>query len=201
MQTQFVDRNSGSTYLDKWMKPVLGITPESRHHVGNQPEKQPLDNSCNEDQNLAVDRHVIMSQVLSNDPDNRLTFSLATPRLGAIAYKRIVHPETGVAPSSKRIIDDCERVWTSCRPILEARGAFVPGLADRRGHRKTQKGNTGRNKHGGKREKLDARDFITVDDDGRFVLGKAIGGLGDFHDDLKALFDTENIMRASAGFF
>ena len=144
MQTQFVDGNSGSTYLDKWMKPVLGITPESRHHVGNQSEKQPLDNILNEDHNLAVDRHVILSQVLSNDPDDKLTFSLATPRLGAIAYKRIVHPETGVAPTSERIIEDCERVWTSCCPILEHRGVFVPDLADRRGHRKTQKGNTGR---------------------------------------------------------
>ena len=34
-----------------------------------------------------------------------------------------------------------------------------------------------------------------------FVLGEAIGGLSDFHDDLKALFDTENIMKAWADFF
>ena len=45
------------------------------------------------------------------------------------------------------------------------------------------------------------RDFIKVDDDGRFTLGKAAGGLGDFHDDLKSLFDTENILTASAEFF
>ena len=33
------------------------------------------------------------------------------------------------------------------------------------------------------------------------TLGKAVGSLGDFHDDLKSLFDTENIMKASAEFF
>ena len=33
------------------------------------------------------------------------------------------------------------------------------------------------------------------------MLGKAVGGLGDFHCDLKSLFDTENIMKASADFF
>ena len=99
MKTEFVKGNSGPTYHDKWMKPVLNITPDSRHYVGNQPEKMPMDNSCNEDQNLAVDCHVILSQVLSNDPDDPLTFSLATPRLGASTYIRITHPDTGVSPT------------------------------------------------------------------------------------------------------
>jgi len=39
MDTQFVDGNSGPTYLDKWLKPVLNITPDRKHYVGNQPEK------------------------------------------------------------------------------------------------------------------------------------------------------------------
>ena len=80
MKTEFVKGNSGPTYHDKWMKPVLNITLDSRHYVGNQPEKMPMDNSLNEDQNLAVDRHVILSRVLSNDPDDPLTFFLATRR-------------------------------------------------------------------------------------------------------------------------
>ena len=42
---------------------------------------------------------------------------------------------------------------------------------------------------------------ITLNDDGCFVLGKAGGDLGDFHCDLKSLFNTENIMKASADFF
>jgi len=169
MKTEFVKGNSGPTYHDKWMKPVLNITPDSRHYVGNQPEKMPMDNSCNEDQNLAVDRHVILSQVLSNDPDDPLTFSLATPRLGVSAYIRITHPDTGVSPTSDRIIEDCEHVWTLCCPILEHQGVFVPGLADWWGHRKTKKGNTGRNQYGGEREKMDMRDFIKVDDNGSFT--------------------------------
>ena len=44
------------------------------------------------------------------------------------------------------------------------------------------------------------KEFITVDDDGQFVMGKGVGGLGDFHCDLKSLFDTQNIMKASADF-
>jgi len=39
MDTQFVDGNSGPTYLDKWLKPVLNITPDCKHYVGNQTEK------------------------------------------------------------------------------------------------------------------------------------------------------------------
>ena len=180
---------------------VLNITPDSKYYVGNQPEKMPMDNSCNEDQNLAVDCHVILSQVLSNDTDDPLTFSLVTPQLGASTYIHITHPDTGVSPTSDHIIEDCERVQMSCRPIIEHRGVFVPDLADPRGHRKTKKGNTWRNQHGGEREKMDMRDFIKVDDNGRLILGKAVGSLGDFHDDLKSLFDTENIMKASAEFF
>ena len=64
-----------------------------------------------------------------------------------------------------------------------------------------KKGNNGRNHHGGKRENMDVRDFIKVDDNGRFILGKSVSSLGDFHDDLKSLFDTENIKIASADFF
>ena len=76
----------------------------------------------------------------------------------------------------------------------------LSGLADRRGHRKTKKGNTVRRQHGGNRDKRDMKEFITVNDDGPFVMGKGVGGLGDFHCDLKSLFDTENIMKASSDF-
>eukprot|EP00580_Thalassiosira_gravida_P003366 CAMPEP_0201606088 /NCGR_PEP_ID=MMETSP0492-20130828/5671_1 /ASSEMBLY_ACC=CAM_ASM_000837 /TAXON_ID=420259 /ORGANISM="Thalassiosira gravida, Strain GMp14c1" /LENGTH=37 /DNA_ID= /DNA_START= /DNA_END= /DNA_ORIENTATION= len=37
-----------------------------------------------------------------------------------------------------------------------------------------------------------------MDDDGRFTLGNGVGRLGDFHGDLKSLFDTEIILTASA---
>ena len=76
----------------------------------------------------------------------------------------------------------------------------LSGLADRRGHRKTKKGNTGRRQHGGNRDKRDMKEFITVDDDGQFVMGKGVGGLGDFRCDLKLLFYTQNHEGVS-GFF
>ena len=51
------------------------------------------------------------------------------------------------------------------------------------------------------RDKRDMKEFIKVDDDGQLVMGKGVGGLGDFHCDLKSLLDTVNIMKASADFF
>ena len=62
-------------------------------------------------------------------------------------------PSDGV-PSSKRIIEDCDRALDSMRTVMEHRGAIVPGLANRNGHRYSK---SGTKSHGGatvKKEEL-----------------------------------------------
>lgn len=49
-------------------------------------------------------------------------------------------------PSSKRVIQDVEKVSTALHKISTAKGAYVPGLADRKGWRRRKDGG-----HGGKR--------------------------------------------------
>ena len=121
-------------YLKRWIKPELGICEGMDNYefsfVGNQPEKMPLDNSLNQDVHEARRRHCVMSKALCNDGDPRL-FSIATPRVGSPTYARIFDPTTGVAPSSKRIVEDVHGVFNSCLKILYAEGAFVDGLANR----------------------------------------------------------------------
>ena len=63
---------------------------------------------------------------------------------------RVLHPETGVCPTSERIVGDFTRCWgKNLDKIVEARGAYVMNLGNRNGHRVR----TGVNKRGGHRVK------------------------------------------------
>ena len=184
-----------------WIKPEFGICDEWRyykhHMVGNQPEKMPLDNSCNKDIKSSVDRSITLSNALCKDKNDPRVFSIATPNHASRAFKRIFDPVTGVSPTSERIIQDIDRVWVNMRTIYENDGAHVPGLASRTGHRKS----SGRNgfKWGGKREKKAAEHFFLGGEDGEWMW-KA-GGLGDLHGDIKDLFQSHDILKASEDLF
>ena len=80
-----------------------------------------------------------------------LKFSKATPRLMLSSYLRVLDPETGVVPSSARIIQDVKKCWgTHLDAICEERGGPVEGLgSSRTGVRKID----GLEKRGGKRVK------------------------------------------------
>ena len=60
---------------------------------------------------------------------------MATPELAAKTYKRLLHPITGVAPTSKRILEDVSGVWLAMNIVCEQKGVYVPGLAERSGRR------------------------------------------------------------------
>ena len=63
-------------------------------------------------------------------------------------------PTKGVAPSSKRIVQDIEGVWKAMKIIYDKKGVYVPGLANRTGRRFFR--NTTHSKiHGGPRQKGD----------------------------------------------
>ena len=84
--------------------------------------------------------------------DPRL-FSLSTPKEGVSAYKRVFDPKDGVAPTSKRIVQDIHKVVNALAVIHREKGVFVPGLAGGRtpGHRHTKTTEKTSNNHIGKR--------------------------------------------------
>ena len=95
---------------------------------GNSPELMPLDNSLNQDIHVAVNRHVVLSNLSKVENDER-TFSLRTPKQIACAYARVFDQKNGIAPTSKRILQDIEKTFNAMQVILTNRGVYVPGLA------------------------------------------------------------------------
>ena len=111
--------------------------------------------------------------------DPRL-FSMAAPKLGASAYKRVFDPNSGVCPRPDRIVQDVHKVLHALKEIFKARGVFVPGLADQRGHRHTKTSLKSGN-HGGKRTRLEYD--CALDDES-------------MHKDLKALLDGSEDLQS-----
>ena len=97
--------------------------------AGNSPECMSWDLGCARDLHLGVNRHCIYTGDLP-DSDPR-KFSLATPELGARAYKRVLMG----CPSSKRIVIDHKKILRAYHEIFLNKGAIVEGLGNRRGVR------------------------------------------------------------------
>ena len=75
----------------------------------------------------------------------------ATTKVMLSSYKRVYDPETGVCPSSKRIVQDITRCWGEhLDKICKEKGGAVPGLGTRVGRRSLE---VGIRKRGGKRVK------------------------------------------------
>jgi hypothetical protein len=165
-------------YWDHWITPVLGcndvvscfcaeknttLTSKryARRPVGNQPELMPLDASLNWDIDCALNMHVLLTADLPNDHPDK--FRKDTPLRISQAITKLCHPVTGVVPSSKRIVQDCNRILTSAVAIVEAGGKIVPGLVNRNGHRHKPE-TDGRRYHPRKRDQV----IKTMDEFGIF---------------------------------
>ncbi|KAL7534623.1 hypothetical protein ACHAXR_006003 [Thalassiosira sp. AJA248-18] len=139
MKKQFIDEEKKVSYYDKWVLPIFGLNDEFARFkgrpIGNSPEMMPLDNCLNKDLHECVSRHVLMSRAATLSKDDPRIFSMATPKQGELAYKRVWCPTTGVAPPSKRIIQDIMKVVGAMKQIHAQKGAFVPNLAQRPGDR------------------------------------------------------------------
>jgi len=103
---------------------------------------------------------------------------MATPKLGASAYKRIFDPETGVCPSPDRIVQDVHKVVHALKEIYKAKGVYVPGLAGGRvaGKRHTATKEKTSNNWGGKRKRLEysvALDEETMHGDLKSLLNES----------------------------
>ena len=140
-------------YLERWILPVLGCNNEiiienengvpkinknyKGRPVGDCMELMPLDNSLFRDLRTCFDMHVTLTSILPSTDLRR--FSKSTPKCITSSISRIWDPETGVSPSSNRIIQDILRVKENIELVVEAGGAIVPGVCDRNGHRRTQR--------------------------------------------------------------
>ena len=114
------------------------------------------------------------------DPKDPRIFTMATPKLGASAYKRVFDPDNGVCPRPDQIVQDVHKVVHALKEIFKARGVFVPGLADQRGHRHTKTSLKNKN-HGGKRTRLEYE--CALDEKS-------------MHEDLKALMDGSEDLQS-----
>jgi hypothetical protein len=105
----------------------------------------PLDETLNMDIHSSARYHVAITAHLAKENKKKFTFS--TPKEVSNAYLRLVDPISGNAPSSRRIIQDCEKWVRSLKKIRQAGGKIVEGFG-RNGHRRGHEG-----KRGGHREK------------------------------------------------
>ena len=132
----------GVPYINRWVLPVKGCNDDRPRYkgrpVGNSPELMPLDCSLFADVDRAAGFHINLTRHLkAGDAGFEKKFSRATPASSSSCYLRLLHPETGVAPSSERIIQDVTRCFDKhLRAIYEANGKCVPNLGSRNGHRR-----------------------------------------------------------------
>ena len=96
-----------------------------------------MDNSLFRDVRCAIALNVAATWSL--EKNDKLKFSLATLKEVTRSFLRIWNPANGIAPSSRRILEDVKRVLKSLSTIVEAKGKIVPGLVNRNGHRNPQK--------------------------------------------------------------
>ena len=119
-------------YLERWILPSsdlydnLPIQARKSYQgkpVGNSPEFMPLDTHLNQDLHSSHDYHATLTQYLKDDDPRK--FDGSTHKRLSHSYHRLYHPETGVAPTSSRIIQDVTRVLSSLQKVLDAKGCII----------------------------------------------------------------------------
>jgi transposase len=126
--------------LKYWLLPLENLQAGTRYHdsiPGDSPELMPLDETLNQDIHSTARYHVAITSHLPKDDPRKFSFS--TPKEISRAYLRLVDRHTGGAPSSRRIIQDCEKWVRSLGKIRRAGGKIVEGFG-RNGHRESSHG-------------------------------------------------------------
>ena len=132
----------GKGYESHWILPEQDLFHDDptlkayrNRPVGNSPELCSLDSCLNKDIHEGVNRHIQLTSELKKEDARK--FRIDTPLFGAKAYKRILDPtDSGVAPTSKRIIQDTEAVLNAIKMIIAAKGTVVPDINNRTGRRR-----------------------------------------------------------------
>jgi hypothetical protein len=108
----------------QYMKELLPwgrLQEGTRYHEsipGDSPELMPLDETLNMDIHASARYYVAITSHLPNGDPRKYSFS--TPKDISRAYLHLVDPATGGAPSSTRIVQDCEKWIRSLGKIREA---------------------------------------------------------------------------------
>jgi hypothetical protein len=124
-----------------WLLPWGHLQEGTRYHEsipGDSPELMSLDETLNTDIHESAPYHVTITSHLPNDDPRKYSFSI--PKEIFRAYLRLVDPLNGGAPSSTRIVQDCEKWIRSLGKIRKAGGKMVQGFG-RNGHRERRQGN------------------------------------------------------------
>lgn len=98
----------------------------------------PLDNALNNDIQSSLSLHCAITAHLNDDDPRKFSFS--TPSTIVSGIRRIYSTECGNVPSSKRIIQDCNKALKAFGIVYRHGGGMVPGLANRNGHRNVAAG-------------------------------------------------------------
>jgi hypothetical protein len=101
--------------FNNWLLPWGRLQEGTRYHEsipGDSLELMPLDETLD----VSARCHVAITSHLPNDDPRK--YYLSTPKDISRAYLRLVDPETGGAPSSTRIVQDCEKWIRSLEEII-----------------------------------------------------------------------------------
>ena len=141
--------------MKHWLLPVGECNAGTVYYgrpVGNSPELMPWDCSLNQDVHTCVEFYSSVCRWYGKDhPLYPSRFSKASYSIMRDSYLRVLDPETGVCPSSDRIVQDITRCWGEHLDLICAyKGGAVPGIGNRVGKRRLSGKKVNR---GGKRKK------------------------------------------------
>ena len=144
-------------YLRRWILPTSNLyecLPEimakyKDKPIGNSPEYMPWDAHLNQDVHACHDLHTVVSEKLEEDDERK--FSGSTPQRLLHSYVRLLHPTTGIVPSSNRIMHDIKRVFDSMEKVREMKGCMIDENYYKRDGRRFE--NNEVRKRGGSRKK------------------------------------------------
>ena len=141
--------------------------------------------SLNNDIQSSLSLHCAITAHLPDDDPRK--FSLATPKTIVSGIRRLYGNEGGNVPSSRRIIQDCDKALRAFGVVYEHGGRMVPGLANRNGHRNIAAGRN-RSGWGGVRVKN-----LLVQEVGRWLHADAVSAKNSRTVELLLTLGEENI--------
>lgn len=128
-------RGADRPLYEFWFCPIKALLPNQPAVSSNYYDRQPgnfptanaWDNTLNKDIHESVDCHCIFTHDFQKDNANK--FSRATPKELERAYQTLLNPETGVRPTSERIVQDFERVFfhVSLPAMVRSKGRVDTG--------------------------------------------------------------------------
>lgn len=128
--------SDGRSYWDIWIHPERGLNANTRYQTsppGNSPELMPLDCCLFADLVRSLRLHCLLTANLAKDDPKK--FSRSTPKLLCSAIMRRTCT-TGGAPTAERIVQDIGRFKPHVLAIIGSKGAAIPGIGSRNGHRR-----------------------------------------------------------------